>query len=89
MCLYSTDHNDTEMQSAVELVTGVTHPVVEHTTDYFITIQDERHTSHTKQHEGSYPAKPSKRHQKELELFKEFKGKPDQESWVPEWTMVY
>jgi hypothetical protein len=23
-----------------------------------------------------------------LELFREFKGKPDQESWVPEWTMV-
>jgi hypothetical protein len=24
-----------------------------------------------------------------LGLFKEFKAKPDQESWVPEWTMVY
>ena len=78
-----------EMQSAFELITGVTHPVVEHTTDYFDTIEDEPHPSDTKQHEGSYSAKPSKRHQKELELFKEFKAKPDQESWVPEWTMVY
>jgi hypothetical protein len=24
-----------------------------------------------------------------LGLFKEFKAKRDQESWVPEWTMVY
>jgi hypothetical protein len=31
----------------------------------------------------------SKRHLKELELFEEFKGKPNTEGWVPEWTMVY
>jgi hypothetical protein len=24
-----------------------------------------------------------------LGLFKEFKGKPNTEDWVPEWTMVY
>ena len=78
-----------EMQSAFELITGVTHPVVEQTTDYFDTIEDEPHPSHTKQHEGSYSAKPSKRHQKELELCQEFKGKPNTEGWVPVWTMVY
>ena len=38
---------------------------------------------------NAYKAKPGKRHQKELELFKEFKGKPDRDRWVPEWTMVY
>ena len=43
-----------EMQSAFELITGVTHPVVEHTTDYFDTIEDEPHPSDTKQHEWSY-----------------------------------
>ena len=78
-----------EMQSAFELVAGVTHPVVEHTTDYFDTIEDEPHPSNAKQEIGPYSAKPSKRHQKELELFQEFKGKPDRESWVPEWSMVY
>ena len=78
-----------EMQSAFELITGVTHPVVVHTTDYFDSIEDEPHTSDTKQHEGFYSTKPSMRHLKELELFKEFKAKPDRESWTPEWTMVY
>jgi hypothetical protein len=63
--------------------------VVEHTTDYFDTIEDEPHPSYIKQHEGSYSAKPSKRHQKEFELFKDFKAKPDRESWVSNWTMVY
>ena len=31
---------------------------------------------------------PSQRHLKELALFKEFKGKPDQEPWVPDWTQI-
>jgi hypothetical protein len=31
-----------------------------------------------------YSAKLSKRHLKELELFEEFKGKPNTEGWVPE-----
>ena len=78
-----------EMQSAFELITGVTHPAVEHTTDYFDMIEDEPHPSNAKQEIGPYSAAPSRRHQKELGLFKEFNGKPDRESWVSEWTMVY
>jgi hypothetical protein len=77
------------MQSAFELITGFSHPVVEHTTDYFDTIEDEPHPSDTKQHEGPYSEKPSKRHLKELELFEEFKAKPNTEGWFPDWTMVY
>ena len=34
-------------------------------------------------------AEPSERHIQELKLFKEFKGKPDTEPWVPDWTMDY
>ena len=32
---------------------------------------------------------PRQRHAKELALFKEFKGKPDQEPWVPDWMMFH
>ena len=32
---------------------------------------------------------PSKRHLKEVELFREFKGKPDREDWVSTWTPIY
>ena len=34
-------------------------------------------------------AEPSDRHIQELKLFKEFKGKPDTEPWVPDWSSVY
>jgi hypothetical protein len=34
--------------------------------------------------EKTYSVQLSKRHLKDLELFREFKGKPDQENWVPE-----
>lgn len=72
------------MQSAFELVTGVTHPVVEHTTDYFDTIEEEPHSSSAKQEVRPYSATPNRRHQKELGLLREFKEKPDRESWGPE-----
>ena len=36
-----------------------------------------------------YAGPPSQRHLSELELFREFKGKPLWEDWVPDWTAVY
>ena len=36
-----------------------------------------------------YAGPPSQRYLIELELFREFKGKPQREDWVPDWTMVY
>ena len=36
-----------------------------------------------------YAGPPSQRHLSELELFREFKGKPQREDWVPDWTAVY
>ena len=78
-----------EMQAAFEAVTGVSKPVVEHTTEYYDVLEDEPDpqlaNSMTK-----YPDwTPSKRHLKDYENFKIFKDKPDREPWVPDWTMVY
>ena len=36
-----------------------------------------------------YAGPPSQRHLIELELFREFKGKPLSDFWVPAWTAVY
>ena len=79
-----------EMQAAFEEVTGVTHPVVEHTTEYFDVIEQEPHPDNPVdlQHDH-YAGPPSQRHLSELELFREFKTKPQREDWVPDWTMVY
>ena len=32
---------------------------------------------------------PSSRHLEDYESFKTYKGKPNREPWVAEWTMVY
>ena len=79
-----------EMQAAFEEVTGVTHPVVEHTTEYFDVIEQEPHPDNPVdlQH-NHYAGPPSQRHLSELELFREFKGKPLWEDWVPDWTAIY
>ena len=78
-----------EMQTAFEAVTGVSQPVVEHTTEYYDVLEDEPDprlaTSMT-----DYPDwTPSKRHLKDYESFKIYKEKPDREPWVPDWTMIY
>ena len=79
-----------EMQAAFEEVTGVKHPVVEHTTEYYDVIEREPHPDNPVdlQHDH-YAGPPSQRHLSELELFREFKGKPLWEDWVPDWTAVY
>ena len=79
-----------EMQAAFEEVTGVKHPVVEHTTEYYDVIEQEPHPDNPVdlQHDH-YAGPPSQRHLTELELFRKFKGKPVHEDWVPDWTSVY
>ncbi|MDC0162009.1 hypothetical protein OAI87_00240 [Paracoccaceae bacterium] len=80
-----------EMQSAFEVVTDISYPLVSHTTEYYNIIEQEPDP-----HEQSQKAifikeqeRVSKRHKKDLSLFKEFKDKPDRESWVADWTMIY
>ena len=79
-----------EMQAAFEAVKGVSQPVVEHTTEYYDMIEQEPHPDNPVdlQHDH-YAGPPSQRHLSELELFREFKGKPLWEDWVPDWTAVY
>mgnify|MGYP006907204260 FL=1 len=79
-----------EMQAAFEEVTGVTHPVVEHTTEYFDVIEEEPHPENPVDlKHDHYSGPPSQRHVSKLELFRRFKGKPLWEDWVPDWTAIY
>ena len=79
-----------EMQAAFEQVTGVSHQVAEHTTEYFDMIEQEPDPDNPVELEHDhYAGPPSQRHLSELELFREFKTKPQREDWVPDWTAVY
>jgi uncharacterized protein (DUF4213/DUF364 family) len=76
------------MQAAFEVVTGVSQPVVEHTTEYYDILEDEPDARQAKSM-NEYPDwTPTKRHLKDYESFKVYKGKPNREQWVPDWTMV-
>ena len=80
------------MESAFTAVTGITHPVVKHTTEYYDVMEEEPNPNESIPDGPIFThhiQDPSQRHLKELALFKEFKGKPDQEPWVPDWTMFY
>ena len=80
------------MESAFTAVTGITHPVVKHTTEYYDVMEEEPNPNEPIPDGPIFThhiQDPSQRHLKELALFKEFKGKPDQEPWVPDWTMFY
>ena len=78
------------MQTAFEQVTGISHPVAEHTTEYFDMIGKEPDPDNPVELEhGHYAGPRSQKHLNELELFREFKGKPLWDSWVPDWTAVY
>jgi hypothetical protein len=76
-----------EMQKAFTAITGTTHPVAKHTTEYSDTLEQEPDGPGDMSPQYSEPA--SQRHINELALFREFKSKPEMESWVPDWTMVY
>jgi len=78
-----------EMQAAFEQVTGVSHTVAKHTTEYFDMIEQEPDPDNPVElKHDHYAGPPSQRHLSELESFREFKGKPQREDWVPDWTMV-
>ena len=57
------------------LISGFTHPVLEHTTDFFDTAVKAPHSFGTKQEDRPCSAKSSERYKKESELIKEFKRK--------------
>ena len=78
-----------EMQASFQAVTGVSQPVVEHTTEYYDILEDELGPRLANSMTDYPELTPSKRHLKDYESFKVYKGKPDREPWVPDWTMVY
>ena len=78
-----------EMQAAFAAVTGVSQPVVEHTTEYYDVLEDEPDPRLVNSMNDYPDWTPSKRHLKDYESFKAYKNKPDRELWVPNWTMVF
>ena len=79
-----------QMQKGFEQVTGISHPALEHTTDYYDKLENEPEPSSPPQYmEKDYSKVASKRHLKDLSLFRAFMDKPERENWVPDWTMVY
>jgi hypothetical protein len=76
-----------EMENAFEAITGTTHPVANHTTEYSDILEQE--PNHTEDIHYHYSEPASQRHLKELELFREFRQKPEVEDWVNIGTLVY
>ena len=76
-----------EMENAFEAITGTTHPVANHTTEYSDLLEEE--PNHTEDIHYHYSEPASQRHLKELELFREFRQKPEVEDWVNIGTLVY
>jgi len=63
---------------------------VKHTTvNYHAWGYADRWTKADHQASGLVMGPPSKRHLRELEEFKAFKGKPEREDWVPDHTYLY
>ena len=77
-----------EMQAAFEAVTGVSQPVVEHTSEYYDILEDEPEPRLANSMTDYPDWTSSKRHLKDYESFKFYKGKLDIEPWVPEWTLL-
>ena len=77
------------MQAAFEKLIGISGSAVDHTTEYFDTTEQEQYPDGPPSKHNHYAASAAQRHLNELDLFREFKGKPDQEPWVPDWTYVY
>ena len=78
-----------EMQAAFEAVTGVSQPVVEHTTEYYNILENESDLQLANSITEYPDWTPSTRHLKDYESFKIYKDKPDREPWMPDWTMGY
>ena len=76
-------------KAAFEKLTGISGSSVDHTKEYFDTTEQEPHPDVPPSKHDHYAASASQRHLNELGLFREFKGKPEQEPWVADWTYVY
>ena len=74
-----------EMQIAFEQVTGISSPIVQHTTEYSATVENKPDQSSVNRR---YKFVASKRHLKDWEEFRSFKSKPERENWVLE-GLVY
>ena len=77
-----------QFPSQFEAVTGVSQPLVEHTTEYYDVLEDWPDPRMVNLITDYPDWSPSKRHLKDCESFKIYKDKPDRELWVPHWTMV-
>jgi hypothetical protein len=77
------------LSKAFEAITGVSQPVVEHTTEYYDVLEDEPDPRLVNSMNDYPDWTPSKRHLKDYESFKIYKEKPGREPWVPDGTMVY
>jgi hypothetical protein len=79
-----------EMQNAFEAVTGIPQPSVKQVTDHYTVIDQEPDPALSKEELAEYLGNPtSQRHIQELKLFRQFRGKPEREDWVPHWTGLY
>ncbi|MDC0540633.1 hypothetical protein OAO50_02895, partial [Paracoccaceae bacterium] len=79
-----------EMQNAFEAVTGIPQPNVKQVTDHYTVIEQEPDPALSNEELAEYLGNPtSQRHIQELKLFRQFRGKPEREDWVPHWTGLY
>lgn len=79
-----------QMKLACERITGVRNVKVKHTTiSWRESSMEEEVIEELGLDTGWHQGPPSQRHLKELELFREFKSKPEREDWVSTWTPIY
>ena len=79
-----------EMHSAFEAVTDIPLPSVKQATDHYTVIEQGSDPALSNEELAEYLGNPtSQRHIQELKLFRQFKGKPEREDWVPHWTGLY
>jgi hypothetical protein len=77
------------MEDAFKMVTGIAHPEVDHTQYYPHELHQAEEDVTADETNSVIREHRSKRHQTDLELFNQFKQKPDTPSWLPELQEFY
>ena len=77
------------MEEAFEQVTGIAHPEVDHTQFYPHQLHQADDDVRADETNSILCEHRSKRHLADLELFKQFKQKPETPSWLPELQEFY
>ena len=77
------------MEEAFEQVTGIAHPEVDHTQYYPHELHQAEDDVTVDETKSILCEHRSKRHLIDLELFKQFKQKPETPSWLPELQEYY